>query len=200
MSACLEVWKGASCERVPLETEGPFTIGRHPDSDLLIADQSVSRLHATIEHVGSGWCLSDMSSNGTTVNGTRILGKQIAISAGSTIDIGGLSIVLRDTSEYVAEETITRTTSRPRITSAERRVLLALCRPLVTDRTIRQPASVSDMADDLVASKETVKFHLKNLYMKFDIPTAGLSRRGLLADAALRSGSVHLAELRDAND
>lgn len=81
------------------------------------------------------------------------------------------------------------------MTAAERRVLVALCRPLVSDGPVRAPASVAQMAELLSANFQTVKFHLRNLYAKFDIPEAGIERRALLADAAVRSGAVNLAEL-----
>jgi hypothetical protein len=200
MNAYLEVWKGSVCERVPLVAGERFTIGRHAGSDLLLSEKSVSRVHAVIDRVGTGWLLSDLSSNGTTVNGTHILGRQVAIAPGATIAIGSASIVLRDVSQDGADETITRTVPRPHVTPAERRVLFALCRPLATDGPVRQPASVAEMAADLTTNDQTVKFHLKNLYAKFDVQAAGLSRRGLLADAALRSGTVNLVELRDADD
>jgi hypothetical protein len=200
MNAYLEVWKGSVCERIPLVPGERFTIGRHSESDLLLPEKSVSRVHAVIDRVGTGWLLSDLSSNGTTVNGAHIVGRQVAIAPGATVVIGSASIVLRDASQGAAEETITRSVPRPHVTPAERRVLLALCRPLVTDGPVRQPASVAQMAAELTTNDQTVKFHLKNLYAKFDVPAAGLSRRGLLADAALRSGAVNLADLRGTDD
>lgn len=81
MSAYLEVSRGTSMERVPLG-DRQFTIGRHPKSDLVLGDQAVSRLHAVVDQMETGWCISDVSSNGTTVNGTQILGRRIALSPG----------------------------------------------------------------------------------------------------------------------
>lgn len=51
-----------------------FTIGRDPQSDIVINDSTdiVSRLHATIRIEGSKMFLIDQSQNGTYVNGMRM--------------------------------------------------------------------------------------------------------------------------------
>jgi FHA domain len=52
-----------------------FSIGRTPDNDLVIEDQSLSRRHALIEHFEGSFNLSDCgSANGTLVNGEPISG------------------------------------------------------------------------------------------------------------------------------
>lgn len=51
----------------------PFTIGRKPDKDLVIADPRVSRDHAEIELVGTDYWVVDLASkHGTFVNGEKI--------------------------------------------------------------------------------------------------------------------------------
>jgi len=196
VAAYLEVSRGASVERYPLPAEDQFTIGRHPASDLVLTDQSVSRVHAVIHHLGSGWCVSDVSADGTTVNGTRILGRRMTIDSGTTLVVGKTSIRLReyDWQVDVADESDLPATP-PSVTPAEQRVLEALCRPLATSGPVRAPASVAQIADRLDANYQTVKFHLRNLYAKFEIPEAGSDRRGLLADAAVRCGLVILTDI-----
>jgi len=50
-----------------------FTVGRLPNSSLVLTDENVSRSHAAIQRSGSGWVLTDAgSTNGTTVNGNRV--------------------------------------------------------------------------------------------------------------------------------
>lgn len=50
-----------------------FTIGRDPESDLVIRNSSLSRRHALIEKVGNVFRLADCnSSNGTFLNGTPV--------------------------------------------------------------------------------------------------------------------------------
>ncbi|HYG99601.1 MAG TPA: SpoIIE family protein phosphatase [Terriglobales bacterium] len=51
----------------------PFTIGRKPDKDLVIADPRVSREHARIELIGIEYWIVDLGSkHGTFVNGVKI--------------------------------------------------------------------------------------------------------------------------------
>src|SRR5262249_59321687 len=55
------------------------TIGRRPDSGISLSwDAEVSRTHAQLEHVGGEWLVVDdgLSTNGSFVNGTRVLTRQ----------------------------------------------------------------------------------------------------------------------------
>lgn len=59
-------------ERVPLG-EQVLTIGRLPESSIVLADPNVSRSHAEIRPRGSGYVLVDLgSTNGSRVNGVRV--------------------------------------------------------------------------------------------------------------------------------
>ena len=59
-------------ERIPLGQD-VITIGRRPDSTIVLADPNVSRNHAEIRPAGSGWVLVDLgSTNGSRVNGMRV--------------------------------------------------------------------------------------------------------------------------------
>ena len=61
-----------SGERFTL-TESIITIGRHPDSNLVLADPNVSRNHAEIRPQGDKYSLVDLgSTNGSRVNGVRV--------------------------------------------------------------------------------------------------------------------------------
>ena len=56
-------------------TEGSLTFGRSAGSDIIIADQSMSRQHARISAREEGWIIEDLGArNGTFVNGVRIDG------------------------------------------------------------------------------------------------------------------------------
>ena len=49
------------------------TIGRHPESNLVLADPNVSRNHAEIRPQGERYVVVDLgSTNGTRVNGVRV--------------------------------------------------------------------------------------------------------------------------------
>jgi hypothetical protein len=69
--------------------EHPISIGRRPESNIVLADPNVSRNHAEIRPQGEGFLLIDLgSTNGTKVNGVRVeqrmLGDGDEISFGNT--------------------------------------------------------------------------------------------------------------------
>jgi tetratricopeptide (TPR) repeat protein len=78
----------------------------------------------------------------------------------------------------------------PELTRRERDVLAALCRPLASSRPVAMPASIRDIAAELVVTEAAVKQHLLNLYDKFDIPEGPESRRIALAREAVLRGFV----------
>jgi pSer/pThr/pTyr-binding forkhead associated (FHA) protein len=63
----------ASGRRYELRSQATTTLGRAVDNDIVVADASVSRRHATIVPHNGGFALRDLSSqNGTFVRGQRI--------------------------------------------------------------------------------------------------------------------------------
>ncbi len=52
---------------------GSMTIGRDPDSGIVLGDPSVSARHAVLERVQGGWRLTDTGST----NGTRVEGRPV---------------------------------------------------------------------------------------------------------------------------
>jgi hypothetical protein len=75
-----EPGRNAGVLRLPTGDDVPLgeytvTIGRHQDSIIVLADPNVSRHHAEISPSGDGFIVTDVgSTNGTRVNGTRIVG------------------------------------------------------------------------------------------------------------------------------
>jgi hypothetical protein len=76
------------------------------------------------------------------------------------------------------------------LTRRERDVLVALCRPLFEADVVAQPASVREIATELVVTDAAVKQHLLHLYDKFAIAEGGERRRVALARAAIGRGVV----------
>lgn len=73
-------------ERLPLG-EATVTIGRTPESTIVLADPNASRHHAEIKAVGIGYVLFDLhSTNGTRVNGMRV--SQHELEHGDTLTFG----------------------------------------------------------------------------------------------------------------
>ena len=65
-----------------------FSIGRDASCDLMIADMTVSRVHARLERTADGWLLTDLAStNGTRVNGWRVRG-QVPVRVGDLVCFG----------------------------------------------------------------------------------------------------------------
>jgi hypothetical protein len=65
-----------------------FSIGRDASCDLMIADMTVSRVHARLERTPDGWLLTDLAStNGTRVNGWRVRG-QVPVRVGDRVSFG----------------------------------------------------------------------------------------------------------------
>jgi tetratricopeptide (TPR) repeat protein len=81
----------------------------------------------------------------------------------------------------------------PELTRRERDVLVALCRPVLSNEVFAEPASVREIAGTLVVTDAAVKQHLLNLYDKFDIAPGG-RRRVTLAKEAIKRGAVELGE------
>ena len=68
------------------------TAGREPDSDLFLDDVTVSRRHAELRRLGTGWLLRDVGSlNGTYVNRQRI--EETALSPGDEVQIGKYRLI-----------------------------------------------------------------------------------------------------------
>lgn len=72
-------------------TESIITVGRHPESNLVLADPNVSRNHAEIRPQGERYVVVDLdSTNGTSVNGVRVA--QHALRDGDEVAFGNTSM------------------------------------------------------------------------------------------------------------
>ena len=68
-------------------TRSALTIGREKRCDIVVADRSVSRLHAEISTNGGGLVLRDLSRNGTRINGEAARETQ-PLRIGDVIQVG----------------------------------------------------------------------------------------------------------------
>lgn len=79
---------------IPLD-EGVVTVGRSPDSTLVIVDEYTSTYHAKLQRSGDMWTITDLdSTNGTKVNGTRITAPT-PLPAYTRVTIGTTTFELR---------------------------------------------------------------------------------------------------------
>jgi pSer/pThr/pTyr-binding forkhead associated (FHA) protein len=194
MGSYLEVRSSQGVRLVALE-EGSITIGRSPDCDLHLTDDAkASWLHAKLEVLGEGWCVTDLSStNGTYVNGQRVSASQ-PLYDGDELLVGSTDLVVR--SEARKHAPTEGVEPPPELTPRERDVLLALFPSTSTTEFFTEPASTREMAAALFVSEAAVKQHLLRLYDKFGIHGDGERRRVRLANEALRRRAVTLADIR----
>lgn len=181
---------------VVLSADTPrVTVGRASDADVpLVADPEVSRLHATIEWIGTDWTIVDdgLSRNGTFVNGERITGRR-RLRNGDSIRIGNSAFVFRDLSPQSGEPTrIASDVPTVRsLTKTQRAILVALCRPYKHNQTFANPASNQQIAGEVFLSVDAVKTHLRALFAKFGVENLPQNQKRLrLVEKALHSGVI----------
>ena len=86
---------GQSTEQVFELKNGPTTLGRAKENDIVILDGSLSRMHARIDVNGERIVLSDLqSSNGTYVNGDRIT--ECVLKHGDAVKCGDAEFQFRE--------------------------------------------------------------------------------------------------------
>jgi pSer/pThr/pTyr-binding forkhead associated (FHA) protein len=181
-------------------TDDRLTIGRAANCDVVIDDDAgVSRTHLELVRLGGdGWVVDDrgLSRNGTWVDDERLDGRR-RLSDGQRVRVGHTVLSYRAASGRPVDVTVTLTATgaaAPAITAAQRAVLVAFVRPILSGAAA--PAGNADIAAALVLSPETVKSHLKDLYERFGLEgVAPGAKRAELAQRAVRLGVVGRADL-----
>ncbi|MEU9619298.1 FHA domain-containing protein [Streptomyces sp. NPDC088251] len=79
---------------LPAPSPYPLRIGRDPGNGLRLNHLTVSRLHAELTAQGGSWLLRDLgSTNGTCVNGQRVIGT-VPVREGDQVSFGRMSFRL----------------------------------------------------------------------------------------------------------
>jgi len=176
-----------------------LTIGRAEANDVALPwDGRVSRTHAALERVGEDWTIVDdgLSRNGTWVNGERLTGRR-RMRDGDVVLVGTTVLAFAKGGSTVADATLPADGPpvADALTPAQRRVLVALCRPF-RDGGFAAPASNPAIARELSVSVEAVKSTMKALFELFGIADLPQNqKRASLAQQALRSGAVTARDL-----
>ena len=148
------------------------SVGRRPSSDLLLDwDDQVSRLHARFEQVEDAWLLvdDDLSSNGTFVNEERLSGRR-RLNDGDTLRFGTTTVTFRSGErERSGTAEAAGSPATVALSTTQRRVLVALCRPYKDRGGFASPASDQQIADELVLSVGVVRTHLRVLCAKLGV-------------------------------
>jgi pSer/pThr/pTyr-binding forkhead associated (FHA) protein len=184
--------------QVILALAGAVTVGRRAERDVALPwDTEVSRLHAQLEPVGSDWIVVDdgLSRNGTFVNGERVNGRR-RLKDGDRIVFGETPVTFRAPADAEAESTATIRVGASSIplSESQRKVLVALCRPL-KDSAYAAPATNKAIADEIHLSVDAVKAHLRVLFERFGLDALPQNqKRARLAAVALVNGVVRQHE------
>jgi pSer/pThr/pTyr-binding forkhead associated (FHA) protein len=153
----------------------------------------VSRIHAEIECVAGEWLIADdgLSSNGTFVNGQRIVGRR-RLTDGDAIRLGATVILFRNPSTAPAP-TVRGSVgvTLDQLSETQRRVLVALCRPYEGSLHLASPASNQQISEELYLSLDAVKANLRAMYQLFGVARLPQNqKRAQLAERAITWGLV----------
>jgi hypothetical protein len=156
-------------------------------------------VHAALERIGDDWTVVDdgLSHNGTHLNGSRVTSRQ-RLKDGDVLTIGGVALAFRAPGgESMSRPTVTAMGPHvgELLTPAQRRVLIALCRPF-KDSTYATPATNQQIADELVVSVDAVKSTLRALFEVFGVDALPQNqKRASLALQAMRTGVITRRDL-----
>jgi DNA-binding CsgD family transcriptional regulator len=187
---------------VPLAPDARrLTIGRAPETDICLAwDDEVSRVHAELERIGPDWAVADdgLSRNGTFVNGERVAGR-LRLRGGDVLHFGATAVGFRAPGGELGETRGVSTGAAPALSPAQRRVLVALCRPYRARAQGASPASNKQIADELFLSVDGVKTHVRTLFERFAVEDLPQNRkRARLVELAFASGAITERDLDEA--
>jgi pSer/pThr/pTyr-binding forkhead associated (FHA) protein len=176
------------------------SVGRRPSSDLVFDwDDQVSRLHAQLERVEEDWTVVDdgLSRNGTFVNGERLSGRR-RLADGDSLRFGSTTVTFRapqpddDAGTAIAGENPLAID----LSTSQRRVLVALCRPYKDGGAFASPATNQQIADELFLSVDAVKTHLRVLFAKFGVEDLPQNQKRIrLVERAFYSGVISERDL-----
>jgi pSer/pThr/pTyr-binding forkhead associated (FHA) protein len=178
-----------------LEGKEAVTVGRRTEADVCLEwDSGVSRLHAVLERVAGEWTVSDdgLSQNGTFLRGERIAGRR-RLCDGDVLRMGRTLVAYRnpEAGEIGATSKGETLGELVRVSPAQRRVLVALARPVFEAGEYATPASNQQIADELFLSVDAVKTHLRVLFAKFGIEHLPQNRKRMgLVERAVRTGLI----------
>jgi pSer/pThr/pTyr-binding forkhead associated (FHA) protein len=175
-------------------------VGRSASTDVRLEwDEEVSGLHAQIELVGSECTLIDdgLSRNGSFVNEERVSGRR-RLRDGDTLRFGRTGVLFRAPAQSGADETVLSgdALTAAGVSPAQKRVLVALCRPFKEGSAFATPATNGQIAEELHLSVDAVKTHLRALFEKFGVEDLPQNRKRVaLVERALQTGLVNQREL-----
>jgi pSer/pThr/pTyr-binding forkhead associated (FHA) protein len=193
---------GGGAQRIVVVEPGTeaLWVGRGESADLRLDwDGEVSALHARIEVVRDECTLLDdgLSRNGSFVGGRRVDGRR-RLRDGDALRFGRTAVLFRRPGEGAPEATVAAAEipAGAAVSPAQRRVLVALCRPFKDESPFATPATNQAIAAELHLSVDAVKTHMRALFEKLGVEDLPQNRkRAALVERALQSGAVSRREL-----
>jgi pSer/pThr/pTyr-binding forkhead associated (FHA) protein len=175
------------------------SVGRQPPADLVLGwDDQVSRLHAQFQRVQDGWEVVDdgLSRNGTFVNEERLKGR-CRLKDGDALRFGTTTVTFRSPKrEQPVPTDRGETPAAVRLSTTQRRVLAALCRPYKVRSGFAGPATDEQIAEELFLSPSAVKTHVGVLYAKLGVEQQpGNASRIHLVERAFSAGLISQRDL-----
>ncbi len=185
---------------LPVEANAELWVGRGGSADVRLEwDEEVSALHAQIEVVRDECTLVDdgLSRNGSFVNEERVHGRR-HLRDGDSLRFGQTVVMYRRPGEDAPEATAVagEMPAAATVSPAQRKVLVALCRPYRDGDSFATPATNQQIGEELHLGVDAVKTHMRALFEKLgvgDIPQN--QKRVALVERALQSGIVNRREL-----
>lgn len=158
----LDVYDGSHRRTVTVDAD-LVRLGRDPACEVvLVADTTVSRVHATLTRADRGWLLTDNASrNGTFVNGRRLTAEYLLEPADRVL-IGNYVLVCHDERAGPIETEAADVSGRARVqleTGLSARELEVL-------RLVCAGDSDQEIAEALFISVKTVQSHLDRIRTK----------------------------------
>jgi len=188
---------GADEQQIVTIAEGTeeLWVGRREAAGIrLDFDEEVSGLHAQLEFVGGECTLVDdgLSRNGSYVNGERVRGRTL-LRDGDVLRFGRSLVLYRAPGAEGGDSTVISADllDAAGVSPAQKRVLIALCRPYKDGAAFATPATNGQIGEELHLSVDAVKTHLRALFEKFGVGELPQNqKRVALVERALQSGVV----------
>ena len=171
------------------------SVGRRESADLVLDwDEQVSRLHAQFERVEQDWTVVDdgLSRNGTFVNGERLSGRR-RLRDGDSLRFGATTMIFRSPQldEQAGTAVASQIPTAVDLSTTQRRVLVALCRPYKDGTPFASPATNQQVAEELFLSVDAVKTHLRVLFAKFGVEQLPQNQKRIrLVERAFYAGVI----------
>ena len=191
---------GAGAQRImELTQRDRVSVGRSPECDLRLEwDPEVSRLHAELERLGGEWVAVDdgLSSNGTFVGASASRATSAARRRRPPPRRGGDRVPPPRGASLDSTRLSGQRRTAATITPAQRRVLVALCRPFKGGAADATPPTNPQIAAELILTVAAVKTHLRAICHAFgidDLPQQ--EKRRKLVALAFATGLVRERDL-----